>query len=96
MSRPIPSTAPPNAVSVVVMRPDDTVGAICLPAWEASKKKGANGKKKRARYRCGRCLKGLVPARIGSKCKVQACHAEVVDVIKRPDRAMLIPRRRGL
>jgi hypothetical protein len=70
------------------MRPDDSVGSICAPAWAATRKK-------KARYRCGRCLKGLVVAKIGNRCKMQACHAEVVDVIKRPDRAMLVPRRRA-
>lgn len=85
MTKPIPSTAPPNLVSVIVMRPDDTAGAACVPIWAATRKR-------KARYRCGRCLKGLVIAKMGYRCKMQGCHAEVVDVIKRGV-TTLYPRR---
>lgn len=88
MAKRVPSQTPASAVSVIVMRPADAVGAICMPAW-------AETKKHKARYRCGRCLKGLVVAKRGNRCKIQGCHAEVVDVIRRPDRAMMIPRRRN-
>lgn len=92
MSRPIKSTVPATVVSVVVMRPDDTVGSICVPVYAATNRK----RRRLARYRCGCCQKGLVVARRGNKCKTQACHAEVVDVTRHRDKALTIPRRRHL
>lgn len=90
MTKPAPSAVPASHVSVIVMRPDDAFGSICTPAYDASTRT-----KKKPRYRCARCLRGLVYAIRGYKCKIYGCHAEVVDIIRRPDKAMTIPRRRA-
>lgn len=75
---PPPRNIPQYTVSVIVMRPADTLGSICVLAHKATRKR-------MAQYRCACCGKGLVLARRGFKCKMQACGAEVVDLIRRPD-----------
>jgi hypothetical protein len=75
MTKPLPPTVHEKLSSVIVKRPGDAVGAICVLAR-------ATSKHKKARYRCGMCLRGLVIAKRGTSCKMQGCGAVVVYVVR--------------
>jgi hypothetical protein len=84
----LPPSAEQLRITVFVEREGDPVRAICVPSRGQTRKK-------LARYKCGKCLKGSLPAKKGVKCRMQGCGAVVVDVI-RPDRATREKRLRAI